>query len=150
MREAELRASLRTLAQRNWVPDRVTIDPEASAVPGYQKDEWKAHQPVAIYIRDDGWTIGTPRDFIKATEAVSDKWQGLVSGPTPNQKHLWTVQLKSTFGYWMSLGLIDPKTGEIIGGEPAVYEADEEQASGPMAPEGADLGALRDWLRKGT
>ena len=85
MTDAQLR-SLAGLIEHEG-PDRVVIDSSGTAVPPASADSDHGISPTTIFIRDDAWSLGAPRQFtqvacmlwkeqwIARMELADDEWR---------------------------------------------------------------------------
>lgn len=56
-------------------PDRVVINDDGEALPWPRARQEHNILPEIIFVRDDGWTLGAPRQFEKtAFQLWADKW----------------------------------------------------------------------------
>lgn len=82
-REEQMSEKLRTEAARVIAggPTRVMISPE-EAVPYRRAMEEHGIVPDVIFIRDDGWSLGAPKNLIEAAERTwPDAWVGVLVPP---------------------------------------------------------------------
>lgn len=111
-------------------------DADGGATPPRRED---AENMRHILIRGDGWTLGAPAHLLEAAEKLwKEDWVGRVD--LINQKCV-EFHIKSTHGYWVSMGYANVKDGEPC----ALEEVPQEREQ----PKGKTLEDLRDFLRKG-
>lgn len=70
-------------------PDRVVVDAEGeAAIPSRARERYGV-EPVVIFVRGDGWSLGAPREFADvAFRTWSDEWVGyVILGAEPVQLH---------------------------------------------------------------
>lgn len=53
-------------------PTRVVINKEGEAVPAWMAER-EGIKPVIVFVRNDGWTLGAPEEFI---EVARKMWDG--------------------------------------------------------------------------
>ena len=138
-RETLLRSKVVALAKAHWLPLRVIQDKNGRAAPPRKTAE--ALEVKHVLIREDGWTIGASTDMLEAAEGLwKDEWLGRVDFVN---SECVEFQLKSSHGYWVSLGFADIETGEPCALKAVIEDRESAQ------PKGRTIEELREFLRRG-
>lgn len=139
IRETQLRSKLLAMAKARWTPSRVMVDKNGRAE--QPRKATGAHEFKHILIREDGWTIGATSALLEAAQQLWDEdWLGRVDFVN---SECVEFHIRSTHGYWVSMGFVDIETGEPCALRTGLEELDREK------PAGHSIEDLRDFMRKG-
>lgn len=140
-------------------PNRVLIDMQGFVVP-YSRIKNSKEKPILevlanylVYVRDDGWTLATPRKWVDTAEDMwRTNWIGRIHLSAAGLAKHSFVEVYTESGVCYCAGDVDEEglTTSLSESLKMRYEAAQEDQEGHEAHLGPkSLDDIRAWLRKG-
>lgn len=136
-REHLLQISIDQLRRRRWRPDALVVSADGDTIDRPTSKAMKSVELWAIYVREDGYALGTTKEFMAITAAMYEgQWLGAIEREIPERAAAW----------WWTARVIDRDVEMHLGsftidGEPLSHVAD--------LPDDRSIEGLRAWLRAG-
>lgn len=138
-RERLLQIAIEALKKKAWRADAYVTSIDGDTIAGHslKKMEKFGHEVYAIFIREDGYALATPKMHFQLAQAMYDgEWLGYVEKTIPERKGMW----------WWNATLLEKNGLSVHAGSFTIDGAAVEPANLNL-PADRSIEGIRSWLR---